>query len=237
MKVLQRQAEGHFSEVRPVWKGRTAVVIAGGPSITAEDLALVEAARAADRVRVVAINDAYLVAPYADVHYAADSAWHDWHTAGIAKPALGLTADQVRERWALFAGEKCTIQSSGANVQDSRVHMLRNRDFPRYGMGLSLDPCALVTGRNSGFQGVNLVVLAGAARILLLGFDGHPMQDGRTHYCGGHPRTTPAAAYPLYIQAMSAAEAEIARAGVEVVNCSPGSWIDSFPKKRLAEVL
>jgi hypothetical protein len=104
-------------------------------------------------------------------------------------------------------------------------------------MGLSTDSRALVTGRNSGFQALNLAVLAGARRILLLGFDGKPAADGKAHWFGDHSRPTPVAAYPLYRQAMSAAENALAAAGVEVVNCSPGSAIDSFHKAALQEVL
>jgi hypothetical protein len=43
--------------------------------------------------------------------------------------------------------------------------------------------------------------------------------------------------YPLYRQAMSAAEHALQAQGVEVINCSPGSAIDSFPKMALEAVL
>jgi hypothetical protein len=236
--MILRRIEGErFSEVLPVWKGRTAVILGGGASLTLEQFKQVEAARAADKIRVVAVNDAYLVAPWADAHYAADSHWHKWHTDGIAKPALALGGAEVKLRWAEFRGQKCTIQNSGANVTDQAVHMLRNRDFPNHGMGLSLEPRYLVTGRNSGFQALNLAVLAGASRIILLGFDGKPGDAGPDHFHGGHPRPTPPSVYPLYRQAMSAAENALDDAGVEVVNCSPGSAIDSFPKRALEELL
>jgi hypothetical protein len=144
-----------------------------------------------------------------------------------------MDAAEVRRRFGAFRGEKCTIQSSGGNVADTGVHMLKNKE----GMGLSLDPETLVSGRNSGFQALNLAVLAGAKKIILLGFDGAPQDDGREHFHGPHPRPTPSAAYPLYRQAMSAAENPLIDFGVEVINCSPGSRIDSFPKSALEDVL
>lgn len=235
--ILRRIEGSRFSEVLPLWGGLTAVILGGGPSLTHDQVALVLRAREASVVRVVAVNDAYLLAPWADVHYAADSHWHRWHTEGLDKPLLGLAAQDVRERWAGFAGQKCSIESSGGNITDHAVHMLRNRDFPNHGKGLSIDPRSLVTGRNSGFQAMNLAILARAARVILLGFDGAPAADGREHFHGGHPRPTPKEAYPYYRQAMSAAENEIAAAGVEVLNCSPGSAIDSFPKAPLEEAL
>jgi hypothetical protein len=234
--ILRRIEGSRFSEVAPLWGGLTAVILGGGPSLTHEQIALVRRAREASTVRVIAVNDAYLLAPWADVQYAADEHWRKWHADGIDKPLLGLTAQDVRERWAGFTGQKCGIQSH-CQCHDDAVHLLRNRDFPAITMGLSLDPRALVTGRNSGFQALNLAVLAGAKLIILLGFDGKPNEQGREHFHGGHPQPTPAAAYPLYRQAMSAAEREIEAAGVTVLNCSPGSAIDSFPKLSLEEAL
>lgn len=238
--ILKRLEASRFSEVLPAWMGQTAVIIAGGPSLTHGDVSRVRLAHEGcdgpgGGVRCIVVNDAYLLAPWADVHYAADSHWHKWHTDGIAR--LEYTAAEVATRWAEFKGQKCSIENSGANVQDDAVHMLRNKTFPNHSNGLSRDPSALVTGRNSGFQALNLAVLAGARRVILLGFDGQPAKDGRAHWFGDHPRPTPSAAYPLYKQAMSAAEGALLLAAVEMINCSPGSAIDSFPRARLEAVL
>jgi hypothetical protein len=229
--ILSRIEGSRFSEVAPLWKGEAVVILGGGPSLTPEQVALVRHVRdASGTLRVIAVNDAYLLAPWADVQYAADAHWHRWHSQGIERP--GLTAAEVAERWAGFAGQKCSIDSGDA-IADPAVHILKIAGQ----MGLSLDPRALMTGRNSGFQALNLAVLAGATRVILLGFDGKPSDDGRGHWFGEHPYPTRAAAYPLYRQAMSAAENSLIAAGVTVLNCSPGSVIDSFPKTLLEEAL
>lgn len=235
--ILRRLPDSRFSEVLPEWAGETVVLLGAGPSLTMEQIRIAQAANTGGKARCIAVNDTYLVAAWADVHYAADAHWHRWHTEGVAKPVLGLSADQVREMWAAFPGQKCTIENSGATVADDAVHMLKNRDHPDRGFGLSTDSRVLVTGRNSGFQALNLAVLAGAKRIILLGFDGQPAANGASHFSGGHSRPTPPAAYPLYRQAMSAAENALVALGVEVLNCSPGSAIDSFPKVALEAVL
>lgn len=236
--ILERIAGSRFSRVVRAWEGQTAVILGGGPSLTGYQIDAVWAAHARGLVRCVAVNDAYLLAAFADVHYAADSHWHQWHTDGIAKPKLGFTAAHVRERWAGFAGQKCTIENSGANVTDAAVHRLRNKHGPTmHAMGLSDDPEALITGHNSGFQAMNLAVLAGAETIILLGFDGAPAEDGETHFHGGHPRPTPTDAYPLYRQSMTAARSGLRAAGVRVVNCSPGSKIDAFERGVLEDML
>lgn len=237
MSILRRLPGERFSEVVPEWKGETVVIIGGGPSLTLEQIATVRAEHAAGRLRCIAVNSAYLWAPFADALYAADSHWFRWHTEGIAIPQLGLTSVEVRERFAAFAGQKCTIQNSGANVADEAVHMLRNKTHPDRAFGLSRDPRALMTGFNSGFQALNMAILAGGTPNLLLGFDGAPSRDGRTHFHGAHPRPTPQEAYPLYRRAMSAAEHDIEELGIEVINCSPGSEINSWPKMALEEAL
>lgn len=235
--ILRRIEGSRFSEVAREWVGGTVVLLGAGPSLTMEQVRIAQAAHQSGRARCIAVNDTYLVASWADVHYAADAHWHRWHTDGVAKPVLGLSAEQVREMWAAFPGQKCTIQNSGATVADDAVHMLRNRDFPGNGLGLSTDPQALVTGRNSGFQALNLAVLSGATRLILIGFDGQPAPSGKSHFSGGHPRPTPAAAYPLYCQAMTAAAGPLEDLGVEVLNCSPGSAINSFPTAQMEDVL
>lgn len=235
--ILRRIENDRFSEVLPAWDGQTTVLLGGGPSLTLAQVEMVKVAHEIGGVRVIAVNDTYLWAPWADAHYAADAHWHRWHTDGIAMPLLGMSADQVCKRWAAFAGQKCSIENNGGNVTDESVHLLRNAHGNRHGFGLSLDPRALVTGRNSGFQALNLAILSGVKKVILLGFDGRVGADGKTHWFGDHPKPTSCAAYPLYRQAMSAAESDIAAADVTVLNCSPGSAIDSFPKVALEEVL
>lgn len=228
----------------PAWQGLTAALIAGGPSLTPSDVEIVHQARLEGRLRAIAVNDAYLLAPWADAHYAADAKWHAWHTTGIQKPALKLSADQVAARWAEFAGQRCSVEWGmdyptpvpNAVVADLRVHLLRNLHGPYHGEGLSKDPEAIVSGRNSGFQALNLAVLAGAKRIILLGYDGAPGSDGRTHWHGGHPSPS-AGIYEHIRRSFSVVESELEAAGVTVLNCSPGSAINAFPKASLAEVL
>lgn len=232
--ILRRLPESRFSEVVREWEGVTVVVIGGGLSLTLEQVAKVRATHEAGKVRCIAVNDAYLWADFAGVLYAADSQWWAWQAAGLPKPLLGLSGAQVRERYRSFAGERCSIEHSGDNIMDDVVHILRNRRSPGNVQGLSLDQGALATaaGKNSGFQAINLSILAGAKRVVLLGIDGRP-----GHFHGGHPRPTPEHFYDAMRKAFSAAENAILDAGVSVVNCSPGSAVDSFPKMKLEEAL
>lgn len=124
------------------------------------------------------------------------------------------------------------------NVEDGAVHLLRNKDFPGHGNGLSLDPEYLVTGRNSGYQAINLAVLAGVKTILLLGYDGNEPEKGKpTHWFGDHPRREPDSVFAIYRQSFKSGAAAIKAAGVRVINCAPGSAVDAFEKMELEQAL
>ena len=234
--ILRRNTTDRYSEVLPAWQGKTAVLIGTGPSLTAMQCAQARVKHTDGRLKSVAINDAYLWAPWADVHYAADAKWHKWHTEGIDKPLLGMTAAQVRDAWAGFAGQKCSIYHGGDDIADN-VHLLRNQTYPRLSYGLSDDPARLVTGWHSGFQALNLAILAGAKTILLMGFDGKPSKEGRTHFFGEHPSPTNPAIFEHMRRSFSAVENDLKARGVRVINCSPGSVIDSFEKMTIEQAL
>lgn len=236
--ILRRIPDERYSEVLPEWRGCAVVLLGGGPSLSLEQVALVQAAHEQGLVKCIAVNDSYLWAPWADVHYAADSHWHLWHSNGIPKPKLKLTSAQVREAWASFKGQKCTVKNSGANVKDDRVHMLRNKGFPLHTHGISDDPRALCTGRNSGFQALNIAVLAKAQMHILLGYDARDgLAPGQTHWHGGHPHQFDPRMPEIIRRSFSLAENDLRTAGARVINCSPGSAINSFEKMDLQKAL
>lgn len=123
-------------------------------------------------------------------------------------------------------------------VEDAAVHLLRNKNFPSHSTGLSLDPEYLVTGSHSGWQALNVAVLAGAKTVILLGFDARePAGKAPGHWFGEHPKPTPIAAYAAYRQAFKSGAAAVKATGVRVLNCSPGSAIDAFEKTALEGAL
>lgn len=243
--ILRKLANSRFSEVLPEWPGQTCVLIAGGPSLTQEQVATVKAAHVAGAVRCITVNNSYLWAPFSDICYAADAHWHEAHSAGIAIPELMLRAQDVRDIWRGFKGEKCTIDHPGASVKDQRVHVLRNFNYDParkqnkvHGYGLSRDLRCLVTGRHSGWQAINLAILAGAMTLILLGYDGQAGPRGQSHWHGDHPkRKMPEAAYDEFKRSFVHGQHALDAAGVQVVNCSPNSAINQFPKIPIEKAL
>lgn len=194
--------------VERIWPGDTVFILGGGPSLTQDDVLAIHG-----RGRVIAVNDAYRVAPWADVLYACDAKWWKWHD-GVPT----------------FGGLKFALEA-GARVWPG-VEVLRNTGYA----GLESARDGLRNGRNSGYQAINLAVHLGAARIILLGFDMGPAPDGRTHWFGEHPEPQ-ASPYDQMRELFRTLVEPLKAASVEIVNCSRRTRLDAFRIADLETVL
>lgn len=184
--------------------------------MSADLVQLARAAHAEGRCRLIAINNSYQLAPEADVLYFADAAWWQLH--------------HTREAFTAFVGQKCTIEGTGSEVIDGDIHMLRNAGVD----GLSKTPDALTTGLNGGFQALGFAIAAGAARIILLGYDMR-FVDGKSHWHGGHEDSAASMQwYEGYIRSFKKLKLPD---GVQVLNATPGSALKCFPRVTLESVL
>lgn len=222
-----------FAVVDTVWRGSTVVCIAGGPSLTEQALRRVQESGA----KVIAVNDSYLVAPFADVNYFADARWWGWHFNGVAKswPWVRFSAEEQRKAFAEFAGQKVSIGDTGLSIGDPEVYVVRNGG----GTGLSLSPTEIRTGGNSGYQAVNLAVLAGARKVVLVAYDMKFGPGGRSHSHNGHAPigSSPEQTYLNHANNFKSMLPDLKRAAVDVVNCSPGSALACFRRGDLVEEL
>lgn len=198
--------------VPKAWVGETAVLVATGPTL---DLDEVQWCRG--RARMVVINNAYELAPWADAMYATDAQFWRWHNGAPT-----------------FAGPKWSMWHSawnGLNVKYPDVQLLRNTGPS----GLEHEPSGLKNGRNSGYAAVNLAYHYGVTRILLLGYT---MQRaaGRSHYFGEHPNKSQSP-YSQFRQRFVSIVKPLQKKGVEVINCTKGSALTCFPMGNVREVL
>lgn len=108
-------------------------------------------------------------------------------------------------------------------VRDENVFMLHNGG----GDGLSNVANTIKTGSNSGYQAINIAVLAGAKRVLLVGYDMH-FPGGKSHWHAGHPVRSDEGQYVTYAKRFSTMLDPLRAAQCEVVNCTPGSKIEAF---------
>lgn len=182
----------------------TVVVLAPGPSLSSEQTHLVQQSG----LPVVAVNDAFRLAPWADVLYAADAAWWQVHAQEALK----------------FEGLKMTADFHVAFRQVARL-----KQTGVYGFDPT--PGCVRTGSNSGYQAVHVAMQAGAKRVLLVGFDMHG-----SHFFGKHP--APLRNSHPETQKQFAINFQFLKGhGTEIVNCTPGSAITCFPQQDLAEAL
>lgn len=193
----------------PDWSGEAAVVVGAGASATAARVAQLRG-----RVRVIVVNTSYQLAPWADVLYACDLKWWDWH-----KGAPEFTGLKV-------CHEKKAAERYGLN----RVDLLGSEEQSK----LSLVPGVLGRGGNSGYHAFNLALQFGARRIGLLGLD---FCGRRWH--GPHPNGREQAADTLerWRVRFDAAEWQVNWAGADVVNLSPVSALTAYPKLSFEEAM
>lgn len=171
---------------------------------------------------MIAVNDSHRLVPWADVLYAADLKW--WRARNGAPGFAGLKA------------------SGGIGVADAfpSVHQVRIPKADGYYVRaiVTEPPGHIGSGGNSGFQAINLAILFGARRILLLGFD--MSVDRGTHWHGDHVgilRNPDPVRIARWGEVLDGQAERIAGLGVEIVNCSPRSALQAYPKLSVTEAL
>lgn len=200
---------------RPEWLGRTVVVIASGPSLSHDQLATVLRAQVAGRCLSIAVNNVFERAPWADVFYAGDFMFFKVH----------------HQRMHPVCGGRVWTQDRAAAERYRGVHHVKGANKP----GLSTQRVNL--NGNSGAQAVNLAVLWGAKRIVLVGFDMREV-DGKAHFFGQHQKPlVQRQLFGEWISKFGVIARDAKTMGIEIVNATPGSAMECFPMVDLGEVL
>jgi len=167
------------------------------------------------KATVIAVNDAWRLAPWADALIAADAAWWQRYQ-GVPD----------------FTGLKIGLQPTAAKWPGVQILRLSGD------AGIERDPTRVRTGRNTGAAAINLAVHFGATRILLLGYDMQATTDATSHWFGAHPpglrRTSP---YPLFRQMIGTMVDPLRELGIGLVNCSRETALTCCPRQPLREAL
>lgn len=116
------------------------IILASGQSITQKDIDYCK-----DKGTVIAINNTYKLASWAQMLWACDANWWRFYPEALD-----------------FKGEKYSLE-----FDHKKVKKLKSKYAD--GLGLDLIHC----GGNSGYQCINFAYLQGATEIILLGFDMH----------------------------------------------------------------
>lgn len=185
-----------------VWKGETVFILGGGPSLANIDCASIEGGP------IIALNNAYLLRPDADMIYFADRRWYRWNRDDLHR----FTGNLIVSR--SFIPER----DGGSRVRDIKwIGRSVEND-------LSREPDQ-IAGWCSGANAINIAFLAGASRVVLLGFD---MKPGNWHTLHQTPQT-PSYFATRFLPSIEKIGQQAAQAGMGLINATPGSALTAFP--------
>ncbi len=196
----------------PDWRGHSVVVVASGPSLTDEQITLIEHSV----VFTIAVNNSYAKLQHPDVVYACDYLW--WKLNHMkAKQNIPRRQLWTQDRAAAEQFQLSHIQWEGKDGLGKR---------------------GLRVNGNSGAGAINLAYHFGARRILLVGMDMKPGPNGEKHWHPDHPKPlVQGQQFEEWRKKMVVLAADLKTEGVTVVNCTPGSALTCFQTGDLEQEL
>lgn len=210
-------------ELPRLWHGQTAVCIAGGASLNKAQVSNVKG------FRTIAINDAYKLAPWADILYACDGKWWEWHNGVPEFQGYKLTHEQEIRWWKLKGG----LESEVINPPYKGIDIIISNGPGGY----DDKPDRIRHGGNSGYQAINIAMKLGAKRIILLGYDMHA-RGAKSHWFGEHPNGRQRdGRYDTWLKEFPALQEAAMFRGQEIINCTPDSDLKCFKLMSLSDFL
>lgn len=218
-----------LQKINPIWSDRGCIVVATGPSLTPEVVQKVRFARWLNGWNVVLVQDAYKVLPYADLVYGSNPSW--WR---IHQHCEGFKGEKWSSHEAPNNGHVQHLNDKTEAAQKWGVNLIKGKD----GIGFSFDPEVIHYGSNSGFQAINLALLFGARKIVLVGFDMRHV-NGKAHFFGNHPKELHQNTdehYRAYVKHFDRAAKKLP-SHISIVNATPGSALTCFPAVDLEDTI
>jgi hypothetical protein len=211
-----------------------AVILGTGPSLTKDQLDHVYQAQQAGKCKVFGMNHIWQDFPTLDVFMACNLEYYDYYW----DRGLKYTPCQ-KWTWHKPTADKYQINHVEGIWAD----------------GFSKDPNYIHLGHSSGFQAPGLAYNLGYRKLVLLGYDmGYaPDYDGKARQVGSKPRhyfdggeyPAPLQHWPsvkvkngVFIELIEQFEkVKEINPDVEIINCSPGSYMTCFPIMDIKEAL
>ena len=190
-------------------RGETVFLLGGGSSLRGF---------AIDRLRgrqVMAINSSYRLCSWSQSLYFSDIDWFHNHRT-------------VVENW---VGLAATATQSGYGLPEKVLRLIA-LDRDDFGRG---DIC-VKHGPSSGHVAISLAIAMGAARVILLGYD-MGIIGGRSHHHDDYQTESDKLFRDDFLPGFAGWNAAAERAGVEVLNCTPGSALTEFPMASIDMIL
>ena len=196
--------------LQPIWQGEDVFVLGGGPSVNAFPMSRLE------RPKVVGCNNAYLFGEsIVDVLVFGDTKWYDHHKEKLAFKS--------------FSNPKITNHKKLKNEPGLIWAPREQHGFHRHALGWN---------GNTGSAAINVALLLGAGRVLLVGFDMRLNAEGESNW-HPNPLDSPGPVhYTRYMNSMGESLPMIVDKwpGVEIINLNLHSAMGLFPRRSWEEV-
>ena len=198
--------------VPKMWPGATCYILGGGPSMAyleEKDFEIIK------KKRTIVTNNAYQLAPWSEALFFMDHDWFKKHEVSLASyHGLKVTiANQMKEgkgiKW-LKRGSKAMI---------------------------SLDPCIVNNGNNSGHCAVNLAYHFGVSKIILVGFDMRIVESKHNYHNKHHRKMKDSIYQDEYIPNLESMKEPLEKQGVQILNATPESALKCFKTVDLKETV
>lgn len=198
--------------VPKMWPGATVFIIGGGPSVNKEDLTPLS------QHRVIGVNSAYRFGPeIVDILFFGDRVFLD---------------KDDREDIRRFPGLKITF------IDNVNSHQHGFLMLQRVGGAISNNSKQLTWKSNSGGPAIDLAVLMGAKKVVLIGYDMKIDGDGKHNFHDVYDHHPQEKVYlDRFARVFPEKAAACRRLGVEVIDTSMEGLLDCFPKRTLISVL
>jgi hypothetical protein len=226
-----------------MWEGGDVWILGGGPSVThqfeiPDDLVkqVFEGTSSPNvyspymsflhKKHVIGINVAYLIGDWIDMVFFGDHSWFVKHEVNLSKfKGLKVSCYPTHEKYPWVK-----------NID-------RDTSHPK---GISNNPATVSWNCNSGSAAISVAANAGAKRIFLLGFDMKMNGNNTTHWHDLYGRGMVVEKSRLvkmqntfnrHLTGFPEIAKDAKRRGIEIINVSPDSVIDVFPKVALKDLL
>ena len=131
-----------------------------------------------------------------------------------------------------IAGNVITVKAEGIKyLQKDRKKKL----------GISNDKSTVAWNHNSGYAAISLAYHLGVKKIILLGFDMnmgdvHGIKKDISHWHGSHGNRKPPP-FKRHMRGSEKIKKDAKKFGIKIINASPDSAIEEFPKMHPGELL
>jgi len=208
------------------WEGQTCFILGGGPTLEGFNYQWLQGQK------VIGINKTFSVYP-ATVNYSMDYNFFDLVQFTAADPRSKNHPLYVS--WMAYTGIKVFLHHGEKDRFAQGIHYVN--ELREKGISFDLNK-GIYPGNNSGCGALMLAVALGCKKIGLLGYD-FKVQGKKTHWHEGYGYSLEDVVRSLkdFQQKIDEIGPDILEMGIQVVNLSPDSALQSFPRSDIRTFL